>query len=63
MAQEKVGARIANTNLDTMSKRELLALFNNLVDGIRLIATKIDSEATLGQKNFASELDKLIIKA
>ena len=62
MPLEKVGARMANTNLDTGSTREILALLNAIVDAQRALAVKLDAEATLTAKNFTATVDAAVRK-
>lgn len=63
MPKETANARIANTNLDAATKRELLALLGAVLDGQRAINAKLDAEATLTAKNFVSTFDAIVGKA
>lgn len=62
MAIERVSERIANTSLDTGTKRELLELMTAIVDGQRALAVKLDAEATLTAKNFTAAFDAVVRK-
>ncbi len=63
MPKETANARIANTNLDQATKRELLALLGAVLDGQSAINAKLDAEASLTAKNFAATFDAIVSKS
>lgn len=62
MPLENLGQRLAKTKLDAMSKRELRALLVAVVDGIRAVTTKLDSDATVTDTNYTAAFDAIVTK-
>lgn len=61
MAAEKIIQRINQLN-SSQERTELLALFNSLIDGIRAVTAKLDSDATVTATDFTAAFDAVIIK-
>ena len=61
MSIESVKQRIAATNLDKQTERELFALLSSIVDGMQAIATKLDADAGVTATDFAATLATHII--
>lgn len=59
---EKASQRMAFSKLDQLSKRELLALVNAMIDGTRALAAKLDADATVTDTNYAATLDAFVTK-
>lgn len=59
---EKSSARIANTNLDALSKREFLALVNALIDAVSAIAAKLDDDVAITDDDYAATVDAVVTK-
>lgn len=61
MPLEKVGERLAKSKLDSMSKRELRAVLIALVDGMRVITQKLDTNGTIGT-DYTAKFDAVVTK-
>lgn len=61
MAIESVSQRLAATNLDKMTERELRALLSSLVDGLQAVAAKLDADAGVTDTNYAATLATYIV--
>lgn len=59
---EKASQRMAFSKLDQLSKRELIALLNAMIDGTRAIAAKLDADATVTDTNYAATFDTFVTK-
>lgn len=62
MPVEKVIQRIGATNLDIMSKRELIALLNSTIDALRAVTVKLDADATVTDTNYTAVVDAIVSK-
>jgi hypothetical protein len=61
MAIESVKQRLAATNLDKMTERELRALLTNLVDALQAVCTKLDADGGVTDTDYAATVAALII--
>ena len=59
---EKASLRVAKSQLDKLTKRELLALLTAIIDGNRAIAAKLDADATVTDTNYAATFDTFVTK-
>lgn len=51
---KSVATRLAATNLDKLTERELRALLAALVDGIQAVCAKLDADAGVTDTNYAA---------
>ena len=61
MPAEKIYQRLAYSKLDQMSKRELRAALAALIDGVRVITQKLDTNGTIGT-DFTAKFDAVVTK-
>lgn len=59
---EKASQRMAFSKLDQLSKRELIALLNAMIDGTRALAAKLDADATVTGEDYAATFDAFVTK-
>lgn len=59
---EKASLRVAKSQLDQLTKRELLALLTAIIDGNRAIAAKLDADATVTNTDYAATFDTFVTK-
>lgn len=59
---EKASLRVAKSQLDKLTKRELLALLTAIIDGNRAIAAKLDGDATVTGTDYAATFDTFVTK-
>lgn len=62
MPLENLSLRLANTSLDTLSKRELRALLVAMLDGVRAVTAKLDADATVTDTNYTATFDAIVTK-
>jgi diadenosine tetraphosphate (Ap4A) HIT family hydrolase len=62
---ETLTQRLAKTNLDQMSEREMRALLGAIIDGVRALAAKLDADAAntaLNDTNYAATFDNFVTR-
>lgn len=61
MPAERIVQRINQLN-SSQERTELLALFNSLIDGIRVVTAKLDADATVTLTDYTAAFDAVIVK-
>lgn len=62
MAAENLGQRI-NHLANDKDAQELRAIFNSIIDGIRVVTAKLDADATVTDTNYTAVFDAVVIKS
>lgn len=60
MSIESVAQRLAATNLDKATERELRVLLGAVVDALQAVAAKLDADATVTDTNYGATVAALV---
>jgi hypothetical protein len=61
MPVESLSQRLAATNLDKMTERELRVLLSSIVDAMQAITAKLDADTGTADTNYSATLATFII--